>query len=277
MSMPRILLVDDQETVLFSLGRILEYNKFLVSVASTVPKALKLISTEEFDVLLSDLHMPGAGDGLTLVSAMRHANPKAVTLLLSGFPDVEAGAQAIVRQTDHIMVKPIDVNTLVQVIHERLDNPMAHSHPAVESVAVVVERCTQAIIDTWFKKVQLDHDLTDIPMPEEQRCRHLPMLFEELVGRLRSSKPLGGKDGSLEYAAKHGVIRRKQGYSAAMMVEESRMLQVSIFQTLQENLSSMDYSTMLLGVMTIADEVDAQLGEAMIGYGFEALADDLQP
>jgi CheY-like chemotaxis protein len=41
---------------------------------------LNLINSQVFDVLLSDLHMPGAGDGLTVVSAMRHANPKAVTM-----------------------------------------------------------------------------------------------------------------------------------------------------------------------------------------------------
>jgi CheY-like chemotaxis protein len=40
-----------------------------------VPEALRFISGQEsYDVLLSDLHMPGAGDGLTVVSAMRHAS-----------------------------------------------------------------------------------------------------------------------------------------------------------------------------------------------------------
>jgi hypothetical protein len=67
-------------------------------------------------------------------------------------------------------------------------------------------------------------------------------------------------------AAQHGVTRRKQGYTAAMLVEESRMLQVSIFQTLQNNLASIDFSVLLIGVMTIADEVDSQLSQAMESY-----------
>jgi YesN/AraC family two-component response regulator len=46
----------------------------------------KHINSILFDVLLTDLHMPGAGDGLTVVSAMRHSNPKAVTMVLSAFP-----------------------------------------------------------------------------------------------------------------------------------------------------------------------------------------------
>jgi hypothetical protein len=57
-----------------------------------------------------------------------------------------------------------------------------------------------------------------------------------------------------------------QGYTAAMVVEESRILQVSIFNTLQNNLGSLDFSTVLLDVMTIADEVDSQLKQAMLGY-----------
>jgi hypothetical protein len=58
-----------------------------------------------------------------------------------------------------------------------------------------------------------------------------------------------------------------------MMVEESRMLQVSIFQTLQNNLHRVDFSLLLVGVMAIADEVDSQLAQAMSSYVSEALAD----
>jgi hypothetical protein len=50
------------------------------------------------------------------------------------------------------------------------------------------------------------------------------------------------------------------------MVEESRILQVSIFRTLQNNLPSVDFSRVLLDVMTIADEVDSQLKQAMASY-----------
>ena len=52
-----------------------------------------------------------------------------------------------------------------------------------------------------------------------------------------------------------------------MIVEESRNLQVSIFNTLQNNLGTADFSTLLLDVMTIADEVDSQLKQSLIGYG----------
>ena len=51
-----------------------------------------------------------------------------------------------------------------------------------------------------------------------------------------------------------------------MLVEEPRMLQVCIFDTLQKNLATIDFSKVLIGVMTIADEIDSQLSQAMDSY-----------
>jgi len=59
------------------------------------------------------------------------------------------------------------------------------------------------------------------------------------------------------------------------MVEESRMLQVSIFQTLQNNLYRVNFSLVLVGVMAIADEVDSQLAQAMASYVAESKLGDL--
>ena len=60
-----------------------------------------------------------------------------------------------------------------------------------------------------------------------------------------------------------------------MMVEESRMLQITIFDTLQRNLASIDFSVVLLGVMSIADEIDSQLSQAMKAYIAESVGDSL--
>jgi len=60
-----------------------------------------------------------------------------------------------------------------------------------------------------------------------------------------------------------------------MMVEESRMLQVSIFQTLQNNLDRVNFSQILIAVMVIADEVDSQLAQAMASYVVEEKSDSL--
>jgi hypothetical protein len=67
-------------------------------------------------------------------------------------------------------------------------------------------------------------------------------------------------------AAEHGELRRKQGYTVAMAVEESRLLQVTIFSTLHKNVKNLEFSTLLPNVVTIADEVDAQLKEQMLRF-----------
>jgi len=270
----KVLLVDDNEDLRISLAKVLEYNGFEITTAGNVSEALKHISSGTYDVLLSDLHMPGAGDGLTVVSAMRHANPKAVTILLSAFPEMDAAAHAILLQADQILVKPMNVPALIEAIKQTLANG-APPPRLVESVATILERSAPASIQDWFEHVLLEEKLMTIPLSREERCSHLTQLFRDLVTRLRSFKALGSRELVSATAAEHGATRRRQGYTAAMMVEESRMLQVCIFQTLQNNLATIDFSVLLIGVMTIADEVDSQLGQAMESYIAQSLDDAL--
>jgi CheY-like chemotaxis protein len=274
MAISRVLVVDDNEAVRSSLCDILAQHGFEVVGAANVSEALRHISAQRFDVLLSDLHMPGAGDGLTVVSAMRHANPEAVTLLLSSFPEMSAAANAILMQTDEVLVKPMKVPDLLNAITQRLAKGPLHKRN-IETLATIIERTAADSIDDWYAEVETDDVLMAIPMSREARCRHLPQLFRDLGTRLESFHPLGSKELRSEAAAGHGVDRRRQGYTAEMMVEESRIFQVTIFQTLQKNLDTIDFSVLLLGVMTIADEVDSQLSQAMKSYIAESVEDAL--
>jgi DNA-binding NtrC family response regulator len=122
----RILLVDDDESVLFGLKGILEAQEFEVTTASNVIEALTRITSESFDVVLTDLHMPDPGDGLIVASAMRQANPKAVTIILSANPDMRKAVAAILRQADKIMLKPVNAGFVVRVIRERLAQQEPH-------------------------------------------------------------------------------------------------------------------------------------------------------
>src|SRR5580658_6276762 len=125
----KILLVDDDNAIRFSLSKILEHHGFNVSSAANVSDALRLISSESFDILLSDLHMPGPGDGLTVVSAMRHANPKAATILISAYPDMTKAAAAILRQADEVILKPVKAAAVVETIRRRLDQERPEPRP----------------------------------------------------------------------------------------------------------------------------------------------------
>jgi len=176
--------------------------------------------------------MPGAGDGLTVVSAMRHSNPAAVTIIFSGFPEMKEAAAAILLQADEILVKPMAPAELIHTIRARLTRGRATPHPtAAENVATILEQSAQSTIDDWLLRVEREPGVIGVSLGAAERCAHLQQLFRDLVFRLRNPLPLGTRALVSASAASHGLMRREQGYSAAMMVEESRMLQVSIFQT----------------------------------------------
>src|SRR5579863_5730252 len=91
----KVLLVDDDGAVRALMNEALRRKGFDVVTACSVTEALACITTQAFDVLITDLHMPDPGDGFTVVSAMRHAQPNALTLLVSGYPDVQGAMNAI--------------------------------------------------------------------------------------------------------------------------------------------------------------------------------------
>jgi DNA-binding response OmpR family regulator len=262
---PKILLVDDNEAVRESLKAVLEFSKFDVKTATNIAEAMHLIDTEKFDVLLSDLHLPGAGDGFTIVSAMRHRHPDAITLLFTGFPALKEAMDGILLQADEIMLKPMAIPELLALINNKLENRGPRHSSNSERVASILERESQTIIGDWLSRVEQDDELNYLVLRHDQRTGHLPLLIQELVHRLRVPRSLGTKQVS-DGAVEHGRIRRSQGYTIPMIIGEFRMLEVSIFHTLHSNLNVVDFSLLLIDVTTIADEVDYQLKQTIVSF-----------
>jgi hypothetical protein len=134
----------------------------------------------------------------------------------------------------------------------------------IETVADILERELKHVIQEWLMRVNKEPDLMHIPLNHEERTGHLPHLIHDVISRLRLDAAT--KAPISKAAAEHGDLRRKQGYTVAMMVEESRLLQVSIFTTLHQNVKLLEFSALLPDVVTIADEVDAQLKEQMLRF-----------
>lgn len=137
MTTSRVLVVDDDEAIRVMVQEGLQRDGFEVVAASNVSDALRHIATEKFDVLLSDLHMPLAGDGFTLVSAMRHTHPKALTVVLSGYPALSEAMATILSQADEILVKPFQIGSITELIRTRLADPRTVKRVKVESVATI--------------------------------------------------------------------------------------------------------------------------------------------
>jgi hypothetical protein len=133
-----------------------------------------------------------------------------------------------------------------------------------ETVADILDREVKHVISEWLARVQKKSDLMQIKLNHVERTGHLPYLLHDVVARLRLDA--GSKAPISTAASEHGDLRYKQGYTVAMMVEESRLLQVSIFTTLHQNVKQLEFGALLPNVVTIADEVDAQLKEQMLRF-----------
>lgn len=146
---------------------------------------------------------------------------------------------------------------------ESLSN-FSPAFPLLESVAVILERESSFVIEEWLRRVNRVPELATIPLSNAQRTCHLPGLFDDVVSRLR----LGGnvQTSTCMSAQTHGNLRFAQGYSLPMLVEESRLFEVCTFSTLHLHRSNLIQSEALSDVVTIADEADRQLAEAVRGF-----------
>jgi hypothetical protein len=131
-----------------------------------------------------------------------------------------------------------------------------------KSVASILEIDLDATIQYWMALVEPEDELACYRLTAHDRVGHLPQLLRDLIDRLRHPAVT-----TLSAAAnQHGELRRLQGYTPPMLVEEWRLLEISIFTTIQSNLSCVDFRQLLLDALTIADECDSQLKQALLSY-----------
>jgi CheY-like chemotaxis protein len=147
-------LAEDDDSLREMLQAALERDGFDVVAVANVNAGLGRIAAEHFDVLLSDFHMPQAGDGFTVISAMQRHHPEAVTLALSGYPELYEALSAIRSQADGVLVRPIELVSLREVIHDRLADRACHKPLFTESVASILEQALDATIQSCMKLVE---------------------------------------------------------------------------------------------------------------------------
>ena len=209
----RILLVDDDGAVRAMMTQGLERKGFEVVAADSVIEALRRIATESFDVLISDLHMPNPGDGFTVVSAMRHSQPNALTMLVSGYPDVQSAMAAILLEADEIVVKPFEIGRFTELVQERVVNRNPVKRSDKESVGAILVRSTGDIGRAWLARAKQSSELNRVPLSDEERTGHLPKLVEDLALRLSKHRATD-KDSDAIFsvaAVAHGKLILRRG------------------------------------------------------------------
>lgn len=245
MSLLRVLFVDDEPNILLTLSAILRQKGFDVTTASSVPAALKLINSEEFEVLISDLNIGEPGDGFTVVSAMRRVQPQASTFILTGYPDFESALLAIRNQVDDYFTKPANTNLLVERIISRLSTPKPPLREIPpRRVHEILHDNAQHIAEEWLQTIKQIPELVVIPVSDQDRIDHIPRMLNELIGRLQRTSEDTSQQATGS-AQVHGRLRYEQGYSIPQIVLEARVLQRTITSTVQANLLGVDVSTLV--------------------------------
>jgi ActR/RegA family two-component response regulator len=257
----RLLFVDDEATIRITLSAILRKHGFEVSVAATVAEALQKITSQQFDVLLSDLNIGNPGDGLTVVSAMRRTQPEAVTMILTGYPAFETALEAIRQQVDDYIVKPADIPALVSTIENKLTaSPRQRHLPPPKRVAMILQEHIPRIEDLWLGSVEKDEALSRLPLNKEQRLRHLGDILEEVI---RAAQSYSGEEiPAHRRLNKHGQ-RDLQGYTPGMMLAEFCILRRVIAQVVQENLLAVNLSYLVPDLARVNESLDEQAQAAL--------------
>jgi ActR/RegA family two-component response regulator len=256
MTKKRLLFVDDEASIRLTLPAILKREGFDVTVASSVAEALASIQHSPFDILLSDLNIGQPGDGFTVVSAMRRVQPQAATLILTGYPDFESALIAIRNQVDDYIVKPADVAKLVQALKAKADEPRRPERALPSKrVSVILRESAGQLVERWLVRVRENAELSKTAMPERERIDHVPSLIEEIAERIESY-PHDVSDSLIEAAGAHGRQRYRHGYTIPMLLVESGILQKTITELLQENLLTIDISTLIPDVHLVAEVIN---------------------
>ena len=119
----RLLIVDDEHSIRFSLKKFFELRTFLVDVAATADEARALLGRERYDVVILDIRLESAsGDvtGLELIEVVRAHSPGARVVILSGYLSPETLERAKGLRADLILSKPQPLAQLERAIMEIL-------------------------------------------------------------------------------------------------------------------------------------------------------------
>ena len=117
---PKILVVDDEANVLLTMTSILRQEGYDVDAVDNGAAALKAIRERYYDLVLTDLNMPGV-DGLAVLAEVRKRSPGTVTLMITGYGSLESAIEAVQLGAYEYLLKPTEVADLKMAVRRSLE------------------------------------------------------------------------------------------------------------------------------------------------------------
>jgi ActR/RegA family two-component response regulator len=262
----RVLFVDDEYNLRLTFPKILELHGFKVRVAASVSEALSEITTQPFDILISDLNIGEPGDGFTVVSAMRRTQPDCINFILTGFPAFESALSAIQKQVDDYLVKPADIEQLVGSIHEKLARRRPHQPMTLMRLSDLLRANVDEICNAVLSKMKSDPSLGSLPMSDRDRLDHLPLMLVEIADQLGSKEPDQLSGVALRSGQKHGLQRLSVDYEISMLVTDTAILDGTVYDVVREHFLMLDTSNLVMDLKRFNQALQTQLKVAVQAY-----------
>jgi signal transduction histidine kinase len=117
---PKVLVVDDEESVVVTIKAILQLDGYDVATTTSGAKACVMVREVEYDLVLTDLRLED-GDGLDVLKAVRESYPETVTIMLTGYASLESAIQALRAGAYDYLVKPSEVEELRATVARGLE------------------------------------------------------------------------------------------------------------------------------------------------------------
>src|ERR1700752_2184818 len=118
---PRLLVVDDEESLRITTAAIFENEGYFVDTAASGDEAIALLQQVDYDLVLTDLHMEG-GDGLSVLSQIRQHAPLTISVVLTGFASVESAIAALQEGAYDYLIKPCDIESMKHTIRRGVEH-----------------------------------------------------------------------------------------------------------------------------------------------------------
>ncbi|MGD9645704.1 MAG: sigma-54-dependent transcriptional regulator [Pirellulales bacterium] len=155
--MSHVLIVDDEESICWALGRLARDEGHDVSVAPSAEEALQLLETRRPDVVMLDVRLPGL-DGLTALSRMQPLLAGAPVVVMTAFGSLDVAVGAFGQGAFEYLVKPFDLSQASQVLRRALADQRrapAVAEPATEELAEVGFLGRSAAMQEVYKRIAL--------------------------------------------------------------------------------------------------------------------------
>jgi len=135
---PRILIVDDDESIRKVLVAVLEENEYVVNSAKDGKEAIEKTSRDFYNLALVDIRLPDI-EGTKLIAKMKETTPRMRKIIITGYPSLQNAVDALNKGADAYIMKPFDMDKVLQTIKEQLEKQQEEKKYSQERVTEFIE------------------------------------------------------------------------------------------------------------------------------------------